>query len=344
VYGYNGVTILRPEIGHEKILMKLAREFIRLPLSFDADRLAKEVEAMPREAWQAHPLSYAGNSAVPLISVNGEANDFFAGPMAETPWLTQSPYLRQVLASFAVVFGRSRLMGLRGGSEVPKHSDINYHWFQRVRIHVPVITFPEVIFHCHDQSIHMGAGEAWIFDNWKVHRVVNPTRELRVHLVADTLGSAQFWRMAEFALHGPQNPPKLIEYQAGLDPVLQLEKYNTPDVMHPAEVELLAEDIIEDLLASGDRNPAELVNRFIEAVRSFCQDWKSLWALYGDEQPSWVHFQAKRDEVMQKLLAIRKPLMIASNERVAQKVVLARILVACVHMPIAGMNEIQYAN
>jgi len=324
--------------------MKLPREFIRLPLSFDAGRLAEEVRAMPAQAWQAHPLSYTGNSAVPLISVNGEANDFFAGPMAETPWLKQSPYLRQVLASFQVVFGRSRLMGLAGGNEVPIHCDINYHWFQRVRIHVPIITFPEVMFHCHDQVIHMGAGEAWIFDNWKLHKVINPTKELRVHLVADTVGSSAFWKMAELAQRQPDSIPQQIEFNEGTVPSLQLEKYNTPDVMHPAEVELLSEDIISDLLNSGERNPVELVDRFTQAVRAFCQDWKSLWSLYGDEPESWVHYQQKRDELMQQLLAIRRPLMIASNERVAQKVMLARVLVACVHKPIAGMNEIQYAS
>lgn len=324
--------------------MKLPREFICLPLQFDAERLADEVTSLPANAWQAHPTKYAGNSAVPLISVNGEANDFFAGPMGETPWLKQSPYLRQVLASFKVVFGRSRLMGLNGGSQVPRHSDINYHWFQRVRIHVPIITFPEVMFHCHDQAIHMGAGEAWVFDNWKSHHVVNPTSELRVHLVADTLGSAAFWMMVEQSLSDSADTPALIEFDPAAQTNLQLEIFNTPDVMHPAEVELLSEDLISDLLATGERNPVDQVERFILVVRAFCQDWKALWALYGDAEPAWNHYQIKRDELMQQLLAIRKPLMIASNERVAQKVMLSRVLVACVHKPMTGMNELQYAS
>jgi hypothetical protein len=324
--------------------MKLPREFIRLPLLFDAERLAYEVAALPAQAWQAHPTNYAGNSAVPLISVKGEPNDFFAGPMGESAWLQQSPYMRQVLAQFQVVFGRSRLMGLRGGSQVPRHSDINYHWFQRVRIHVPIVTFPEVMFHCHDQEIHMGRGEAWIFNNWKLHHVINPTSELRVHLVADTLGSAAFWNMVDQSLAEPVLDAKLLEYVVDSRPELLLERFNTPDVMHPAEVELLSEDLIADLLASGERNPAELVERFNTAVRAFCQDWKALWALYGDEQQAWDHYQQKRDALMQQLLAIRKPLMIASNERVAQKVMFSRVLVACVHKPLAGMNEIQYAS
>ncbi|HET6566068.1 MAG TPA: aspartyl/asparaginyl beta-hydroxylase domain-containing protein [Xanthomonadales bacterium] len=324
--------------------MKLPREFIRLPLQFDAQRLADEVAALPDKAWQAHPTQYKGNAAVPLISVNGEANDFFAGPMGETEWLKQSPYLRQVLASFQVVLGRSRLMGLKGGSQVPRHSDTNYHWFQRVRIHVPIITFPEVMFHCHDQAIHMGRGEAWIFDNWKAHHVINPTAELRVHLVADTLGSASFWGLVDQALKGAGQTPLNLEFDASRLAELQLEKFNTPDVMHPAEVELLSEDLIADLLASGERNPLEPVEQFVQAVRAFCQDWKSLWALHGDTEPAWSLYQQKRDELMQQLLAIRRPLVISSNDRIAQKVMLARVLVACVHKPMTGFNELQYAS
>ena len=200
---------------------------------------------MPPEAWQAHPLGYRGNTAVPLVSVRGEANDFFAGPMAETPWLKQSPYFRQVLASFRVVFGRSRLMGLGAGSEVPRHSDINYHWFSRVRIHVPVITFPEVEFHCAGEMVHMAAGEAWIFDNWKIHRVVNPTERKRIHLVADTVGSSAFWDMAQAAMDaadagaGPE--ARRVAFDPDSNPVLEVESVNTPDVMHPGEMEVLIE-------------------------------------------------------------------------------------------------------
>ncbi|MEJ8568548.1 aspartyl/asparaginyl beta-hydroxylase domain-containing protein [Elongatibacter sediminis] len=327
--------------------MKLPREFIRLPLTFDAERMAAEVADLPAQAWQAHPLNYSGNSAVPLVSVNGEANDFFAGPMAETPWLKRSPYLRQMLASFGVVFGRSRLMGLAGGSEVPLHCDINYHWFSRVRIHVPIVTWPDVRFHCHDQAIHMAAGEAWIFDNWKVHRVVNPTSGLRVHLVADTLGSSSFWNLVDDVLAADQpgsEAPAMrqVPFDDSSLPELLLEQVNTPDVMHPSEANNLTEDLIRDLEASGDQNPPIQVRSFVRAVRAFCQDWTALWARFGDAREAWPQYEQRRDALLRELVAMRKPLVLASNERVAQKVMLSRVLVACVHRPLPGMNEIQF--
>lgn len=68
--------------------------------------------------------------------------------MKATPALERCPYIKQVLASFQTVFGRSRLMRLAPFSEVPQHAGINYHWKTRVRIHVPVITDPDVQFIC----------------------------------------------------------------------------------------------------------------------------------------------------------------------------------------------------
>lgn len=326
--------------------MKLPREFIRLPLTFDAARLADEVQALPLHAWQAHPTGYAGNTAAPLISVNGEANDIFSGPMAETAALKRCPYMRQVLASFQVVFGRSRLMGLAGGSEVPWHSDVNYHWFGRVRIHIPIITFPEVMFHCQDKVIHMGAGEAWIFDNWKAHNVVNPTGNLRVHLVADTVGSSIFWSMVQHSL-GKQDGDlemRRVEFDPDRPARLLLEKYNTLDVMNPVEMEFVTEDLIADLLVGTDPpNPEELVRQFVVSVRGFYQDWKSLWAVYGPDKPGWPVYEQRRNRVLNELSAIRQPLILGSNKFVAQKVMLARVLVACVNKPIPGLNELTFA-
>ena len=115
--------------------------------------------------------------------------------MLPTPALERSSYIKQVLASFRSEFGRSRLMRLGGGSEVPAHADITYHWYNRVRIHVPITTDPGVAFYCNQKKVHMAQGEAWIFDSWKVHRVVNPGSNARVHLVVDTAGSADFWEM-----------------------------------------------------------------------------------------------------------------------------------------------------
>jgi hypothetical protein len=174
--------------------MRPPAEFLRLPFLFNVERLSYEVSTFNEADWMTHPQGLQGNKSIPLISVNGEMNDQFNGPMKITEHLESAPYIQQVIASFGEVFGRSRLMGLGAGFEIPQHRDINYHWYNRVRIHIPIVTDPTVLFYCGDTHVHMGAGESWIFDSWKPHRVQNDWDQHRVHLVVDTCGSKNFWR------------------------------------------------------------------------------------------------------------------------------------------------------
>ena len=195
--------------------VRLDTEFIRLPLSFDVDRMQAEVDAIPESEWRPHPQGHPGNSALPLTAVGGDPlDDGVAGPMLPTPHLARCEYLQQVLASFETVIGRSRLMRLAGESEATLHSDTNYYWAERVRIHVPVRTDPAIEFVCNGKSAHMGAGEAWIFDAWQLHNVLNPTGGARVHLVLDTVGSAAFWELVDRGsvrsasnIRAPRPPP-----------------------------------------------------------------------------------------------------------------------------------------
>src|SRR5437762_2521344 len=109
--------------------MKLDSEFCKLPLRFDAARLAEEVAQFTAADWRAHPQGHAGNSAVPLIAVNGDpANDGVQGPMQPTPALARCPYIRQVLAALQSVLGRTRLMRIVGNGEATAHVDTNYYW------------------------------------------------------------------------------------------------------------------------------------------------------------------------------------------------------------------------
>jgi hypothetical protein len=64
--------------------MRLPTEFVRLPFKFDVDRLTNEVLAFEQSEWMPHVQGFAGNTSIPLISLNGEMNDAFNGPMKTT--------------------------------------------------------------------------------------------------------------------------------------------------------------------------------------------------------------------------------------------------------------------
>src|SRR5215210_1384995 len=176
-------------------MFHLDSEFYRLPLRLDSKRLAEEVLQFSDDEWRAHPQGHAGNTALPLVSVGGGINDDVKGPMRPTPFLARCPYLAQVLASLGTVIGRARLMRIAGQSDATPHVDTNYYWMHHVRVHIPAVTYREVKFLCLDQSVHMAAGEAWIFDSWKMHNVINPVPAPRIHLVVGTVGSTAFWNL-----------------------------------------------------------------------------------------------------------------------------------------------------
>jgi uncharacterized protein (TIGR03032 family) len=276
--------------------MKLETEFIRLPLRVDAARLAAEVEALPEAAWRPHPQGFAGNSAVALVSVGGDPeSDALIGPMQPTPSLSACPYLCQVLASFEAVIGRTRLMRLDGNAEAQRHSDISYYWFDRVRVHVPVVTHPDVTFHCGSRDRHMAAGEVWIFDTWSTHSVTNPRSDRRIHLVADTVGSAAFWSMVEAGdrVFAPDRtepaPAREVVFDPDAMPALEFERWNWPEIMPASQMRLAIEQIRASLPARDPR-----VAEFDRVLLAFAREWSALWARYGDGSDGLEAYAATR--------------------------------------------------
>jgi uncharacterized protein (TIGR03032 family) len=278
--------------------VRLDTEFIRLPLRFDVDRMQAEVDAIAESEWRPHPQGHPGNSALPLTAVAGDPlDDGVAGPMVPTPQLARCEYLQQVLASFETVIGRSRLMRLEGESEATLHSDTNYYWADRVRIHVPVRTDPAIEFVCNGKSVHMGAGEAWIFDAWQLHNVLNPTGGARIHLVADTVGSAAFWELVDrgerpFGKQHRGATPTTVVHRAGERPRLQTERANFPVVMHPSEQARLADAILDGV--DRGRSDAAAERALRDCLATGVSEWRALWARYAADPEGWPAFERLR--------------------------------------------------
>ena len=156
--------------------MRLNEPLLKLPIQFCGETLASEIQALPPSAWVPHPTGFVGNEAVRLVTPGGRATDELEGPMAPTEYLMSCPYIMEVMAELGGVWGRSRLMGLAPGADVPRHIDIHYYWRTHLRIHIPVITNPDVSFACGDEAVHMAAGECWVFDSLRSDSVSNSSR------------------------------------------------------------------------------------------------------------------------------------------------------------------------
>lgn len=286
--------------------MRLPAPFIQLPLRFDADRLAREIDALGDGPWRPHPQGYAGNTMVPLVAVGGDAaNETFNGPMLPTPELARCPYIVQVMESLGAVVGRSRLMRLSGHAEVTRHVDHGYYWVERVRVHVPIVTQPTVRFECGDAVVNMARGECWIFDSWRQHRVLNDAEESRVHLVVDTVGSGAFWDLvARGRAWGVEAdatwaPDLVAPVDGARDPsALPLERVNMPEVMSPWEMQAHFD------LLFGDALPHPQLAFVQAAAAGLLRQWRGLWARFGTAPDGWPHYGAAMEHF---LGAVRAP-------------------------------------
>lgn len=291
--------------------MHLDHPFYKFPFRLDASRLQQEVNAVPESAWTRHPQAFKGNSALPLISTRGEINDDYAPPMRPTPFLARSPHLQQVLSLFKTVLGRARLMRLEPGCGVPQHFDAQFYWRSHTRVHIPITTHPDIRFHCGDVGIHMAEGEAWTFDNWRSHRVDNPTDVRRIHLVFDTYGSSAFWAMAH-PLGTEVNSVDISFDPKGTAPPLFYETHEEKPVVQPGEIELEMSRLAADVERNKDNDPAS-VSTLSTLLTGFSHNWRCAFSEAGPTPRGGRIFAGLLKDLEDGLKKLPDHLRLASN-------------------------------
>lgn len=279
--------------------MRLDNPFTRLLLRVDVDALAREVAQIDPGAWRPHPDGMAGNSALPLLAAHGNPeDDATRGPMRPTPNLERLPYTRQILAALGTVIGRSRLMRIDREAEVTPHVDSSHYWWERVRIHVPVVTDPSVVFQVGSATQHLAPGEVWAVDTWDRHRVVNPAEHHRIHLVVDTVGSPAFWDLVERSRANPEGERKDIPNRLGADLSFPVETVNQPIVMTPWELNGILDELHE-MLRRTDPAAAEELRALLVPFR---RAWRGTWARFGDAPDGWATYEGLRGEADRLLI------------------------------------------
>lgn len=317
--------------------MRLTSPFLKLPLTFDAAALERETRALPASAWVPHPTGFEGNEAVRLVTPGGRPTDDLEGEMGPTEELLDMPYVRQIMGEIGGVWGRSRLMGLRAGGEVPQHVDSHYYWRTHWRIHIPIVTNPQVLFSCGGETVHMEPGECWLFDSFRWHRVVNGGTEQRVHLVLDTVGGGAFRDHVDAAQRGA--PARSVVPDPNAVPELRFERVNAPIVMSPWEMRVHIGFI------ASHAEPHPLLEPVLQRLERFVDDWAAVWTRYGADDEGWATYDALLQQVKGDLIALGAPALQLRNRlqllQVLDHVVLVMALGASAQQAAAPASELR---
>jgi ribosomal protein S18 acetylase RimI-like enzyme/quercetin dioxygenase-like cupin family protein len=167
---------------------------LKLPFQFDAGRLRADSAGILGTEFVPHfnKAYYQGDwSAVPLRSIGGDPNQIYPDPtaknaFADTPLLARCPYLREVLGALQCPMQAVRLLRLKAGSVIKEHRDHELGFEDgEVRLHIPIVTNPEVEFVLNQVRVVMNEGECWYLNVNQPHRVANRGATDRIHLVVD---------------------------------------------------------------------------------------------------------------------------------------------------------------
>jgi hypothetical protein len=167
----------------------------KLPVAFPAERLQDDLDRIPDDWWDTHEGSYHDGAwqSVSLWAPGGDRRQQRSrgGPFRATEALRLCTYMQTVLDAFTGTRLRVRLMRLRAGGRIYRHSDpIHTISAALTRIHVPIVTSSDVQFRVNGMVLPLAPGEAWTVDVRFPHEVENRSARDRVHLLIDVIPDA----------------------------------------------------------------------------------------------------------------------------------------------------------
>lgn len=171
---------------------------VRLPLAFDPEPLAASIRALGKAAWSDHfvPDHYEGDWSILTLRAGPGAThparmifcDSSVSAYVDTPALAALPAFRAVLDLFPCGLKAVRLMRLAPGSAIKPHRDNHLRAEEGLaRLHLPIVTSPEVDFRLNGRAVAMPAGSVWYLRLADRHEVINRGSCDRVHLVIDAI-------------------------------------------------------------------------------------------------------------------------------------------------------------
>lgn len=256
--------------------------YSRLPVNVDLPLLLQALAAIADDAWRGHFNAdyFSGDwSGVALVSAADALTELSPGrgePVPRGPWLRDERW-QKGLRNLSVDIVSARLLRLGPGGKIHEHRDYDLDGPQADRrLHIPLLSPPNVDFWLDGQRMPMQVGECWFLDLARRHRVDNRDTSARVHLVLDCRPGAWLEQVINEGLHSTPEPgladtplqrfQRLVADDVSLS--LVLRALHDPDLFITRSLELGAE---RGLLFSREEVRA--------AMREGRRQWNEQWSV-----------------------------------------------------------------
>lgn len=174
--------------------MQQLTRYLHLPMSFDELALQRELACLVPAEWISHYNAQGAENhwhCQALRSPDGHMNSILAfsnDGFVDTPLMARCAYFRHVVEQFRCEKSAVRLMALAPGGVIAEHADPGTNYEDGLaRLHIPVITHPDVLFWLNGEPVHFSAATTWYMNANCRHRVENNSPVTRIHLVLDCI-------------------------------------------------------------------------------------------------------------------------------------------------------------
>ena len=182
---------------------------IKLPLTYDFQRLAKEVKQISDDEWGANGRTAPAFTNTQAIFLKGYAAAERNPSKDDRPALQQLPYTKELIYSLIPARPQNCVLSyLPPRVNVGLHIDRGEYFNQTLRIHFPVTTNKKVTMYF-GSCYQMRPGEVWLLNNCAAHGVENAHKtKARIHLICDYLPTPELLALIEKSdrLQGKPSP------------------------------------------------------------------------------------------------------------------------------------------
>ncbi len=169
-----------------------AGNFLKIGQIIEVESLATALRELPNAVWtesdrQAVFDVHRATQTIQLLSDDMSHTLPTKGRLHKMFEPLIKPILDQLTNHFGPggTFIRILFAKLDPKSQILPHVDSGYSLINCRRVHVPIITRPEVAFSVGGENRHLAEGEVWEINNGSVHAVCNDSEQARVHLIID---------------------------------------------------------------------------------------------------------------------------------------------------------------
>jgi len=177
---------------------KQFKDRIRLPFTFDVEKMLAEVHALKQEHYEYYkviPLrapAHLVDTSLPLLPPAGDYADGSWTEWMNTSSLEKSAYLKSIINEFSqyTTVNLVRLLFLAPNSVVAEHKDPTLALEEEksmIRLTIPIDNNDGVEFFLNDTLVPMKVGECWYLRLTDPHRVINNGTTDRINLTIDII-------------------------------------------------------------------------------------------------------------------------------------------------------------